>query len=63
MSCLDSTIRVVDLQDGKLVTELSGSHKSSKYHSQLKFTEDNLRLVQASEDSNLVVYDVEGSIV
>jgi mitogen-activated protein kinase organizer 1 len=34
-SCLDSTSRIVDMSDGQIVAEYSGSHMSTKYHSSL----------------------------
>jgi len=59
LSCMDSTIRVLDLKDGQVLSELKGKHHSSKYHSSIKFTTDKKRLVQASEDAALVVYTIE----
>ncbi len=49
-SCMDSTTRIVDLEDGAMVAEFSG-HKSLKYHSGVKFSHDSKQIIQASEDN------------
>ena len=57
-SCIDSTSRIVDMSDGQIVAEYSGSHTSTKYHSSIKFTHMGDWLVQASEDNSIAAYSV-----
>ena len=58
LSCLDNTARIIDLKDGIVLNEYFGGHESSKYHSGIKFSSDNKMLVQASENGDVVVYDI-----
>lgn len=57
-SCLSSTIKLMDLEMGEVVSEYKGSHKSNKYQSSVKFSKDNTYLLQASEDHRVVLYDL-----
>jgi|LauGreDrversion4_2_1035121.scaffolds.fasta_scaffold55153_3 hypothetical protein len=41
LSCMDSITRIVDINHGIFLAEFSGKHESSKYHSSVKFSEDN----------------------
>ena len=41
VSCLNSTIKLVDNIAGEVVAEYKGHHKSDTYHSCVKFAKDN----------------------
>jgi hypothetical protein len=41
VSCLNSTIKLLDMHIGEVVSEYKGQHKSDKYHSSVKFSKDN----------------------
>ncbi len=58
VSCLNSTIKLVDLGLGELVSEYKGQHKSDQYHSCIRFSKDNSYILQASEDSRVTIYDI-----
>ena len=58
VSCLNSTIKLMDMNIGEVVSEYKGAHKSNKYHSAVKFSKDNTYIIQASEDCRVVLYDI-----
>lgn len=58
ISCLNSTTKLFDLSLGEIISEYKGYHKSDQYHSAVKFSKDNSYIVQASEDSKIVMYDI-----
>ena len=58
ISSLDSTVRLLDITDGQIISQYKGGHQTSDYHGSVKFTKDGNYLVQASEDGKLVLYDI-----
>ena len=58
VSTLGSTIKLLDLSIGDVVSEYKGHHKSDQLHSAVKFSKDNSYIVQASEDHKVVLYDI-----
>ncbi|CDW87464.1 mitogen-activated protein kinase organizer [Stylonychia lemnae] len=58
VSCLNSTTKLYDLSTGETIADYKGHHKSDNYHGSVKFSKDNSYLVQASEDNNIVLYDI-----
>jgi len=60
VSCLNSILKLIDMTLGEVIAEYKCSHKSDQYHGSVKFSRDNSYIVQASEDNNIVLYDIVG---
>lgn len=45
VSCLNSTVKLLDNSLGEAIAEYKGAHKSDQYHGSVKFSKDNSYLV------------------
>ncbi len=45
VSCLNSTLKLLDNALGETIAEYSGAHKSDQYHSSVKFSKDHSYIV------------------
>jgi len=52
----------VDSQDGQVIQTYEGSHTQSQYHGAVKFNNDNKKIIQASENGEIAVYDVSSKL-
>ena len=63
VSCLDSTLRLVDKLSGELLMEYKG-HLNDEYKSKGTFTKQDWGVIAGSEDGKIYVWDlVEGNVV
>lgn len=55
---MDSTLRFIDLTDGKEISMYSGPHLQTEYSGTVRFSRDNKLIFTSSEDGNIIAYDV-----
>lgn len=58
VSCLDGTIRLVELDSGELLNTYHGHHIAGQYGLQCCVTSDDATIVSGSEDGRAVLYDL-----
>ena len=58
ISCLDGTIRLMELDTGELLNTYSSAHLAGQYGLQCCMTADDATLVTGSEDGRAVFYDI-----
>ena len=64
ISCLDGTIRLMEVDTGELLNTYSSSHVAGNYSLQCALTADDAHVVTGSEDGRAVLYDlVRGEVV
>ena len=64
LSTLDSSIHLLDISDGQLVSTYKGGHTSLNYHGSVKFTKDGSKYIATgSECGNLFLYDANTKVV
>lgn len=62
-SCLDSTIRLIDKDDGSIYTEYTG-HKNNEFKIESVFSNDDAYVVSGSEDGYIYFWGLEeGNVV
>lgn len=57
-SCLDGTIRLIELDSGELVNTYDKHHKAGQYGLMCAITADGTTIVSGSEDGQCVLYDL-----
>jgi mitogen-activated protein kinase organizer 1 len=63
VSCLDSTLRLVDKLSGEMLIEYRG-HLNEEYRSKATFTKQDWGVIAGSEDGRVFIWDlVEGNVV
>lgn len=64
ISCLDATIRLMEVDTGELLNTYSKHHEAGNYALECTLTADDANVVTGSEDGRAVLYDlVRGSVV
>jgi mitogen-activated protein kinase organizer 1 len=64
ISCLDATIRLMEVDTGELLNTYSSCHVAGNYSLQCTLTADDANIVTGSEDGGAVLYDlVRGEMV
>jgi len=58
ISCLDGTIRLMELDTGELLNTYTSAHVAGQYGLQCCMTADDATLVSGSEDGRAVLYDI-----
>jgi mitogen-activated protein kinase organizer 1 len=58
ISCLDGTIRLMELETGELLNTYQGSHKAGQYGLGVAILADDATIVSGSEDGHCVLYDL-----
>ncbi len=58
VSTLSSKTHLMDNSRGEMLATYSGRHTSQSYHSSVRFSHCQTYLAQASEDHNIVLYDL-----
>ena len=57
VSCLDSTLRLLDKQSGELLVEYQG-HKNTEYKLIPAFTNSDSHVISGSEDGKIYIWDL-----
>ena len=58
VASLDSTVRMMDITDGLVVSEYKGGHTASQYHGSVKLSKDsNKYVIIGSECGSVTLYD------
>ena len=64
VATLDSSIHLLDISDGQLVSTYKGGHTSLNYHGTVKFTKDgNKYIATGSECGNVFLYEADTKAV
>jgi mitogen-activated protein kinase organizer 1 len=58
ISCLDGTIRLMELETGELLNTYQGAHKAGQYGLGVAILADDATIVSGSEDGHCVCYDL-----
>jgi mitogen-activated protein kinase organizer 1 len=58
ISCLDGTIRLIELDTGELLNTYSGFHKSGQYGLEVAMLADDATIATGSEDGACILYDL-----
>lgn len=58
LSCLDGTIRLVELESGQVLNTYRGNHKAGQFGLKCRLTCDDATIVSGSEDGSAVLYDL-----
>ena len=58
ISCLDGTIRLMELDTGELLNTYQGSHKAGQYGLEVAILANDATIATGSEDASCVLYDL-----